>query len=67
MSISKDIFKIISMQIDNIFILALASFSQLKNLELDKAKLYAKPKEKLILKLLLIFNKGILIKENEDI
>ena len=66
-STSKDIFGIIGMQTNNIFILALASFSQLEDLELDKAKLCAKPKEKLMLKLLLIFNRGILTRENNSI
>ena len=66
-SISKDIFNIIGIQTDDILILALASFSQLEDVELDKAKLCAKPKEKLILKSPLIFNRGILTKNKGTI
>ena len=61
--IGKDIFGIIGIQTDNIFILALASFSQLEDVKLDKAKLCAKPKEKLTLESPLIFNRGILTKD----
>ena len=67
MSIGKDVFGIIGMQTDNTLILALASFSQLEDLELNKAKLCAKPKEKLMLESPLIFNGGILTRENEGI
>ena len=49
------------MQTNNILILALKEFLVLKNDEFSKAKLFIKPKEALILKTLLIFNRFILI------
>ena len=49
------------MQTDDIFILALEEFLVLKDDELSKAKLLIKPKEALVLKTLLIFNKCVLI------
>ena len=49
------------MQTDNTLILTLEEFSVLKDDKLSKTKLLVKPKEALVLKTLLIFNKCILI------
>src|SRR6266566_9902863 len=53
-------FKIISMQTNNTIILGDNQFSTLKENKLVKANLMAKPKEKLSLITLLLFNKDIL-------
>jgi len=53
-------FGIIGMQIDNTIILGDKQFSAFKKDELVKVSLIAKPKEKLNLKILLLFNKYIL-------
>ena len=55
------------MQTDDTLILASAGFSQLEDSELDKAKLRAKPKEKLTEESPLIFNGGVLTKERDAI
>ena len=49
------------MQTNNILILILKEFSVLEDNELYKTKLLIKPKEALILKTLLIFNRYVLI------
>ena len=49
------------MQTDNTLILALKEFSVLEDNKLKEAKFFIKPKEALILKTLLIFNRYILI------
>ena len=49
------------MQINNILILALEEFLVLEDDEFSKAKFLIKPKEALVLKTLLIFNKYVLI------
>ena len=49
------------MQINNILILVLEEFLVLKNNKLNKAKFLIKPKEALVLKTPLIFNRCILI------
>ena len=49
------------MQTNNIFILVLEEFSVLKNDKFSKVKFFIKPKEVLVLKTPLIFNRYILI------
>ena len=49
------------MQTDNILILVLEEFSVLKDDKLNKTKLLVKPKEALVLKTPLIFNRCVLI------
>ena len=49
------------MQTNNILILVLEEFSVLENNKLNKAKLFIKPKEALVLKTPLIFNGCVLI------
>ena len=49
------------MQTDNILILTLEEFLVLEDNKFSKTKLLIKPKEALVLKTLLIFNKCVLI------
>jgi len=58
-------FGIVSMQTDNTIILGDEQFSALKEDELVKANLMAKPKEKLDSKILLLFN-GCILSLNKD-
>ena len=55
------------MQTDNIFILTSKEFLVLKDNKLSKAKLFIKPKEALILKTPLIFNRCVLIQYKDII
>ena len=55
------------MQTNNILILILEEFSVLKDNKLNKIKLLIKPKEALVLKTLLIFNRYILIQYKDII
>ena len=57
----KEVFGLVGMQINNILILALEEFLVLEDDEFSKAKFLIKPKEALVLKTLLIFNKYVLI------
>ena len=59
--ITKEVFSLIGMQTDNIFILALKEFLVLEDDELSKAKLLIKFKEVLAPETLLIFNRCVLI------
>ena len=59
------LFRIISIQINNIIILKNNQFSALKEDELVKVNLIAKPKEKLNLIILLLFN-GYILSLNKD-
>ena len=61
------LFRIISIQIDNIIILKDNQFSALKEDKLVKIKLMAKLKEKLSLIILLFFNRYILSLNNNSI
>ena len=58
---TKEVFGFIGMQTNNILILALEEFSVLKDNKLSKAKLLVKPKEALVPKTPLIFNRCVLI------
>ncbi|TVY58347.1 hypothetical protein LCER1_G002696 [Lachnellula cervina] len=53
-------FRIVGMQTDNTLILVDIAFAKLEDNKLKKAKLRAKPKEKLMLIMPLIFNSCIL-------
>ena len=55
------------MQTNNIFILILKEFSVLEDNKFSKAKFFIKPKEALVLKTLLIFNRCILIQYKDTI
>ena len=55
------------MQTNNILILILKEFSVLEDNKLNKAKFLTKPKEALVLKTLLIFNKYILTQYKDTI
>ena len=55
------------MQTNNILILALKEFSVLEDNKLNKAKLFIKSKEALILKTLLIFNRYVLTQYKDTI
>ena len=59
--ITKEVFSLIGIQTNNIFILASEEFSILKDNKLDKAKFLTKPKKALIPKTILIFNRCVLI------
>ena len=59
--ITKEVFGLIGIQTNNILILILEEFSVLKDKEFSKVKLFIKPKEALVLKTLLIFNRCVLI------
>jgi len=59
------LFRIVSMQTNNIIILGDDQFLALKEDELVKANLIAKPKEKLSLITLLLFN-GYILSLNKD-
>ena len=59
--INKDIFGIVSMQTDNTIILVDKRFSAREEKELKQAKYTAKPKEKLIVINLLLFNSYVLL------
>ena len=61
------LFRIVGMQTDNIIILGDSQFSALKKDELIKANLITKPKEKLDLKTLLLFNRCILSLNKDSI
>jgi hypothetical protein len=64
---SKDAFGVIGIQIDNTLILGDDNFARLKQDELEKAKLSAKPVNTLTYNTPLIFNSGILHTEGDDI
>ena len=57
----KEVFSFIGMQTNNILISALEEFSVLENNRFSKVKFLIKPKEALILKTPLIFNRCVLI------
>jgi hypothetical protein len=59
--ITKEVFSLIGMQIDNTLIIVLKEFSVLKDDEFNKVKFLIKFKEALALKTLLIFNGCVLI------
>jgi hypothetical protein len=52
---------------DNIFILVLEEFSVLKDDEFSKIKFFIKPKEALVLKTSLIFNRCVLTQYKDTI
>ena len=56
----KEVFGLIGMQTDNIFILVLKEFSVLEDNKLREAKFFIKLKEALIPETLLIFNRCVL-------
>jgi hypothetical protein len=65
-TINKDIFGIVSIQTDDIIILVNKRFSAREEKELKQAKYITKPKEKLIVVNLLLFNSYILsFQENQ--
>ena len=57
----KEVFNLVGMQTDNIFIFILKEFSVLKDNELNKTKFLIKFKEALASETLLIFNGCVLI------
>ena len=57
----KEVFGIVGMQTDDILILILKEFLVLEDNKLSKTKFFIKPKEALVLKTPLIFNKCVLI------
>ena len=63
----KKFFSIINIQINNILILIIKKFSKLKENKLKKIKFLTKPKKKLTIKTLLIFNNYILIQNSNYI
>jgi hypothetical protein len=66
-TITKGAFRVIGIQTDNTLILGNDEFTKLEEEELTKARLTTKPKEALLYKTLLIFNKCILHQEEESI
>jgi hypothetical protein len=64
---SKDAFRVVGMQTDDTLILGDNNFVKLKQDELEKAKLSAKPVDTLSYDTPLIFNGGILRTEGDDI
>jgi hypothetical protein len=64
-TITKGVFRVIGIQTDNILILSNNEFIKLKEEKLTKARLIIKPKEALLYKTLLIFNRCILRQEEE--
>ena len=63
---TKDMFGLVRMQTDNILLLADDDFATKKEIELTKAKFVAKPKEKLSLDNVLLFNSCILSQEGQN-
>ena len=59
--ITKEVFGLVGMQTDNIFILALKEFLVLEDDKLSKAKFFIKLKEAFTPETLLIFNRCVLI------
>ena len=59
-TISKDMFRLVRMQTDNMLLLTDNDFITKEEVELTKAKFIAKPKKKLTLENLLLFNSCIL-------
>jgi hypothetical protein len=64
---NKDIFGIVSIQTDNTIILVNKRFSTREKEELKQAKYTAKPKEKLIVVNLLLFNNCVLLFQGDQI
>ena len=63
---NKDTFRVVSMQTDNTLFLGSEQFAILKEEELQKAYLSAKPRDKLSYITNLIFNRYVLVQDSDD-
>ena len=63
---TKEAFGLIRMQTDNILLLADNEFMTKEEAELEKAKFISKPREKLTLENVLLFNSYILSQERQN-
>ena len=65
-AITKEAFRLVRIQTDDILLLADNKFATKKELELEKAKFISKPREKLTLENALLFNRYSLSQEKQD-